>query len=304
MKKASVVVWLAFLLTTCVLAQSGGAASWSSDLRAMVETERAFSQTSVEKGIRSSFLAFLADDGIMFRPGPVNGKKMWGERKEIAGLLTWQPAYADMSRAGDLGYTTGPWEFREKTLADKPVGYGHFITLWRKQTDGTYKFVLDIGIDNPPPTAPAPSLQSPPQPNGARKSAAAKVNAASESAQLRVLDNAYASASKSRGMVKAFLAYAAEDVRLYRPGNFPAVGREAARALLAAKPGTLGWQPLAAHVSDSADIGYTYGTYEFRPVDAAKPAEQGHYVRIWKKQRDGKWKNVLDVINPLPPPKA
>lgn len=304
MKKASVVVSFVLMLMTCALGQGdGGAAAWSSNLRAMVETERAFSQTSVEKGIRSSFLAFIADDGIMFRPGPVNGKKSWSERKEIAGFLTWRPAYADMSRAGDLGYTTGPWEFRDKTLADKPSGYGQFITLWRKQPDGTYKFVLDIGMDNPQPTAPVPPLQSPPEQTGARKSAA-KFNVESESAQLRVLDNAYASASKSRGMVKAFLAYAAEDVRLFRPDNFPAVGREAARALLAAKSGTLTWQPLAAHVSDSADIGYTYGSYDFKPADAAKPVERGHYVRIWKKQPDGKWKNVLDVINPLPPPKA
>jgi len=37
----------------------------------MVETERAFSLASEEKGIRESFAEFIADDGILFRPTPV-----------------------------------------------------------------------------------------------------------------------------------------------------------------------------------------------------------------------------------------
>src|SRR5437016_5518234 len=87
-----------------------------SDLKSMVETERAFSRTSEEKGIRESFAEFIADDGILFRPTAVLGKKWMQEHPLPASttrsLLSWQPIFAAVSRAGDLGYTTGPWQFK------------------------------------------------------------------------------------------------------------------------------------------------------------------------------------------------
>jgi hypothetical protein len=49
---------------------------------AMVESERKFYQTGQEKGTHAAFLAFLADDAIVFRPGPVNGKEAWEKRPE------------------------------------------------------------------------------------------------------------------------------------------------------------------------------------------------------------------------------
>jgi ketosteroid isomerase-like protein len=46
--------------------------------------------------------------------------------------LSWEPEFADIAKAGDLGYTTGPWEVR-RTPQDAPAGYGHYVTMWRKQ---------------------------------------------------------------------------------------------------------------------------------------------------------------------------
>jgi hypothetical protein len=39
-------------------------------LASLVEAERAFARTSVERGVRESFLAFFAKDGISFQPAP------------------------------------------------------------------------------------------------------------------------------------------------------------------------------------------------------------------------------------------
>src|SRR5436309_1917582 len=79
-------------------------------LRTLVETERAFSRTSEDKGIREAFSAFIADDGILFRPRAVKGKE-WMQQHPLPAsatrlLLTWQPVFAAISRARDLGYTT------------------------------------------------------------------------------------------------------------------------------------------------------------------------------------------------------
>src|ERR1041384_3099053 len=114
--------------------------------RVLVEMEHAFAKAAATKGTRDAFLEFLADDGIIFQPGPVNGKKYWSERQPRKGLLSWEPVFADVSRAGDLGYTTGPWEFRPNGPDDQPVAFGQYFTIWKKQKDGDWKAVLDRGV--------------------------------------------------------------------------------------------------------------------------------------------------------------
>ena len=67
-------IWLALLLGVISpgLAQK---ARQKSALESMVDTERAFARMSQEQGIRPSFMAFIADDGILFRPTAVKGKQ-------------------------------------------------------------------------------------------------------------------------------------------------------------------------------------------------------------------------------------
>ncbi|HEV2765145.1 MAG TPA: hypothetical protein VGV38_19335, partial [Pyrinomonadaceae bacterium] len=169
-------------------------------LRAMVESERAFSRASVERGISAAFVAYSADDGVIFRDTPLNSKKFWTERGTVPGLLTWQPAYADMARAGDLGYTFGPWEFRPKTADEKPTGQGHFVTVWRRQPDGSWKFAADIGISNPPPSN-VPALQLA-ETRGGKPDA--KPDAEAERARLLKLESDFSADSLARGAATAY----------------------------------------------------------------------------------------------------
>src|SRR5438445_12643638 len=104
------------LLIALLLLANGGVAQQvdlNHELAMLVESERDFAKTSVAKGTREAFLAYLADDAILFRPHPVPGKKWMQDHPAPPGLLTWEPIFADISRSGDLGYTTGPWEFRK-----------------------------------------------------------------------------------------------------------------------------------------------------------------------------------------------
>jgi ketosteroid isomerase-like protein len=67
----------------------------------------------------------------------------------------------------------------------------------------------------------------------------------------------------------------------------------------------LTWAPVGAGISDSGDLGYTYGTFEFRSAgkDGKPILEHGKYTSIWKKQKDGSWKVVLDMGNSSSEPK-
>ena len=258
-----------------------------SALQEMVKTEQAFSKMAEEKNARDAFMTFIADDGLLFRPGAVNGKKWMLEHPVPASdkkpLLAWQPAFAGMAASGDMGFTTGPWEAKADINDEKPVGYGHFVTVWKKQADGSWRFVVDLGISHPQSGGP----QAHWVPEGTEKKTFKPVDGTSARKSLLDRDQGYA--------IAEFAAYASPDVRLYRANSLPFIGRDAAAAELAKTKGTIMWHPISADVSQAGDLGYTHGTYEVSD-DTKKVTERGSYVRIWKKEQ-GAWRIVMDVTN-------
>ncbi|PYS84709.1 MAG: hypothetical protein DMF67_04115 [Acidobacteria bacterium] len=274
-------------------------------LAPVVEAEHAFAVYSIEHGMKDAFLHFAAPDGIVFRRAPVNAIEAWTQTNPApAGLLTWYPTYADVSRAGDLGWTTGPYEFREKPDDKQAAAGGHYVTLWRWQPDGSWKFVLDFGIRHAAPTTIESGLRYPPsvQKNEDRRgkpAVFADLNPVRSS--LLEAERELSNDSASNRSYRALLSRADESFRLYRQNYFPFVGREAARKALEGKAEVITWKPTKAEVSRSGDLGYAYGTYELKSeLSDEKPAEQGNYMRIWKRQ-GGAWRVVLDVTNPVRP---
>ena len=273
------------------------------EIQSLVAAEHAFAQAAIEQGIRAAFLSYLAEDAVIFRPHAVPGKRWFEEHPAPAGILTWEPVFAEVSRAGDLGYTTGPWEFREKNLSDPPIQFGDYVTLWRKQPGGEWRAVLDVGTVHAQPEAPAAALSFPTAIRGPAQWLKRKADVAAERAGLLEQERSFSRLAESKGVLATSLSYAADDIRFYRKNAFPALGKEALRVALADETGALACQPTAADVSASGDLGYTYGTCESRNSDATERiVERSSFVRIWRKQPDGGWKVVLDISIPIPPP--
>jgi hypothetical protein len=61
----------AFLATT---PERGQDQDSKAPVQSLVDAERNFARTALERGIRDSFLQFLAEDSIVFAPGPTNAK--------------------------------------------------------------------------------------------------------------------------------------------------------------------------------------------------------------------------------------
>jgi len=60
---------------------------------------------------------------------------------------------ADMAASGDLGYTYGTYVFTSKNKEGKLVAsYGKYTSIWKKQKDGQWKVVVDMGNSSPEPT--------------------------------------------------------------------------------------------------------------------------------------------------------
>ncbi len=124
---------------------------------------------------------------------------------------------------------------------------------------------------------------------------------------LKQTDIDFSNLSKDKGMRESFLAFIAETGVLLRPNMMPVEGYEAVKKLLdeGNTDFQLTWAPLFADISNSGELGYTYGTYEltFKDDKGAQVTRKGTYVTIWKKDSKGKWKFVLDTGNPgLEPP--
>jgi ketosteroid isomerase-like protein len=283
----------------------GQKARQTSALQSMVDTERAFARMSEEQGTRPSFMAFIADDGILFRPTAVKGKQWMTEHplppSDKRPLLSWYPTIAGMARQGDMGYTTGPWEYKNDLHDAKPVAWGHFLTVWKKQADGSWKFAIDLGISNPQPAAAALPWQRP------KNYKAPKTMRGIwwfSSAALIARDREFSKASAMRGAAAAFVSYASADVHVYRDEKFPFVGQKMALAALPASPNGWTWEPASGDVSISNDLGYTYGTYKIESKESPrKIIETGNYFRIWRKQ-GGVWKVLFDLTNPIAPAKS
>ncbi|MHB1312196.1 MAG: Cif family virulence factor [Gemmatimonadaceae bacterium] len=125
-------------------------------VRAMNAADRAFAQSSAHSGGPAhAFAAWIAADGMMLggRATPPRGPD--GARAAFAGFpaagqFAWGPvdSLARASRRGDLGFTIG-----EARIAATPgeVSYSKYLTIWRREPDGSYRFVFDIGSDRPAP---------------------------------------------------------------------------------------------------------------------------------------------------------
>lgn len=122
--------------------------SWKKEI---VDTEAAFAQLAASKGIQSAFTAYAADDAVLKRSEKlIIGKpaiEIWLEqnRDGATGVkLSWSPDYVDVAASGDLGYTYGKYTIEvTDSLGNVKTDTGIFHTVWKRQADGSWKYVWD-----------------------------------------------------------------------------------------------------------------------------------------------------------------
>jgi ketosteroid isomerase-like protein len=266
----------------------------------LVETERAFAKLGFERGVRESFIAYFADDGIGFNPHPFKVKETLSRqpapttRPQFS--LNWAPAFGDISMAGDLGYNTGPTVIEDTGPEKRPTRHGMFFSVWKKQADGNWRVMLDLGADTPSAVVPldAPFKTSHKStPSSAKKS----VNINAEIEGLLNVERKFLAAAKSENAGQAYKQFLSNEGRVHRPGMMPAVGKSAWQAWASQQTMSLSGEPIKADVSQSGDLGYVYGSYE---LSGTKP-EKGYFARVWKRNASGAWQIVMDTVNPIPP---
>lgn len=275
------VISLAILLfCTSVFAQP--------DRQKMFDTEKAFFRAAAEKGMKSAFLQFLADDGILFRPTAVNGKDFWKLYKEqpsqqLVRIMT----FGDISSSGRLGYTTGNWRIYEKGKSESQADFGQYVTIWEKKPDGNFRASLDIVIRHEKMSW---RLTDHPWPTGGTSEANAEGwSAADPSMNFLKMSMSY------RTLGGAYDEFADRNVRLLRDGAPPIVGKK--NVVKATKQYISVAFPRKVALFETGDMAYVWNVCEF--ADSNEGREQGNCLHIWK-LHDEKWRIVMGVFASIP----
>ena len=112
-----------------------------------------------------AWVAFYAEDATVLPPNEAMAADKDSIRKSVSGLLgapglsiTWQPTKIEVARSGDLAYLYGKYEVSfDEAPGKRTTDRGKIVEIWKKQSNGTWKCVVDTWNSDLPAAAPAPS---------------------------------------------------------------------------------------------------------------------------------------------------
>ncbi len=273
--------------------------------QSLVETDQRFADRATQAGRTAGFLEFLATDSVVFRGGPVDAVELYSstEFAQEANQIAWKAHYVDVSRAGDLGLSAGPLTIFGESGANN---FGHLISIWRF-IDERWQLMADITVNIPGYL----SLDVAPSFTDTLPVIEETANPLSVEVMSNTLDALveadalYGRSINFRGGQRALLRYGLDNTRVYLPGMGPAVGAEAASSVYGAfldnqlattNPITL--NNVGAFLSDSKEMGYTYGTMTSSSEESQADFETS-YMRLWRFSQNGEWRIAVEVLSPF-----
>jgi ketosteroid isomerase-like protein len=261
-------------------------------LQQMIDTERAFAARALVVGWKNAFLEYFSESAVGFADGVADNakeqlRKVPDPPKDVR--LIWEPRLGDVSASGEIGYLTGPVQTivpsRNKGLPTD----ANYTSIWKRQRDGTFKVVMDVGIPTPSAVPFAPGFTRPAY--AGRFTGDYDEN----TPPLGVADGVLNSALRS-GQARAWRGRLAGNARLHRPNVIPIVGDKNIARWAASQPAYALADTRFSEAARSGDLGYTWGMYAIGGGSARR--EEGFYVRIWVRDRNGQWKLAVDVLQP------
>ena len=111
----------------------------------LLDTDRSFSKLSEQKGSKFALIQFIDNKGILLRPAstPIIGGQAINYISQLYDstfTMTWEPKGGDVAKSGDLGFTYGLYSVKPKEK--DTIYYGTYVSIWKRQADGKWKFVL------------------------------------------------------------------------------------------------------------------------------------------------------------------
>lgn len=270
----------------------------------LVNTDKEFALALQEDGIRKAYLNFLDRESLVYRPEPVNGRDYYRKQAtDSAGLFRF-PAWAEVTDDGLLGYTTGPFEFRDHIQDVQPAATGHYVSIWRRKSSrDKWEIILDIQVEHPDTTA-LRSVQY--EQNISGKVPITPAYELVKSKQILIDSDELFNISLKAGRLEfGYQEFFHDSVQLYRENYLPLFGKKAATEHLIQMKGKYLHTTGDAYLSLVRDIAYTFGKgYYYENIRTSRFDQHFNYVRIWRKDAKGLWKVILDIEKPYVPEPA
>lgn len=256
----------------------------------VVAAERAFAADGQARGWIAAFKRYAAPDAIAFQPDPVNVQEAFKDQPDEPAdrSLKWWPVWAGIAQSADLGFTTGPYTSGEQR-------FGHYFTVWAKQSNGAWRWIYDGGPRNEVRSPLGPETQ----PTHLPLATAAAGSAAKAWTEVTEVEARLAAAAKQSSKT-AYLAHLSADARIMGSPALPATNAAQHRAELDRRAASIAFSQLGGRASRAGDLVYTYGSASWTRDDQTR---RGHYVRVWQKRSEG-WKLVFDELLGVPPKPA
>lgn len=123
--------------------------------RVLLETDRRFAAMSVQLGAAEAFRRYLTADALQLphKQRPLRGRDAIYKSMHGANYtLNWTPEHAEVAASGELGYSWGRYTVSWPTPeGERKTSHGKYLNVWRKQADGGWKVLVDMGNQSPAP---------------------------------------------------------------------------------------------------------------------------------------------------------
>ena len=275
---------IAFFLSFITISINIFAQKNDKTVKSLVNVETSFNEKANKENLQKAFLEFTDLSCIIFRPKPVSAKVYYNSNADL-GKLSWKPEYAMISKAGDFGFTTGPYiynDFEKKT-------YGHYLSVWRADKNKKWKLVLNGKVSHPQPINVLPEVFLNPENYKYSKLIGP------QKIQMRedIVFNTDVLLSKSLQKSGSYSLNEFYDnsVRLYFPNHLPEFGKVAVLNFITSQKINITSTPIATDRAFSGDLAYTYGEAEINN-------KKYYYVRIWQIDATMKWNIIIDAYMP------
>jgi ketosteroid isomerase-like protein len=251
-------------------------------------------------GMPDGLVANLTSDVIYLRGGLPIVRGRIAARAIVAAeslaapfAVRWQPVRAETSRDGKSGYSYGYTIVSTAAAGSPAIHVDRYIAFWRRLPEG-WRIAAYAETYGSPPSQIA-------LPGDATTAAIPDVPMSRATGPLdavRAADTEFSRAAPQLGRGVAFGRSAAHDAQIFSgPGEFISGPRAISQSFgPPTEKSSLVWHPVAGEVADSGDLGFTVGNAVFTGYreDGAKVERFSKYLTVWKRQRDGSWRYVVD----------
>ncbi len=268
----------------------------------LVQLDRSRADSAAARGLVNGTISLLAADVVYLTAGtpPVYGRE--GVRQLLSAnppvegtVFAWHPLGGELSADHRAGYTYGI-AARASRQPNSDLDIDRYIAFWQRDSvsGGAARWRItaysEVGADLSRVATVAPEHLL--QPARTLSRLAAEVTR-----KLLVTDSLFSDLADRMGLAEAFSTYVAPDGAIFN-GSELVIGPRALRDYFSASNGGLAltWTPVFAGVAESGDLGFTVGNYvaTLRGPSGAAVQRFGKYLTVWRRQRDGSWKFVID----------